>query len=67
MIKKLYWILCYGNYRPESTPQSLLSSELATPQQISTILTDEMLNNESDELNKLKVCLKKLIVIITIY
>ncbi|KAF0773109.1 interaptin-like [Aphis craccivora] len=41
-------------FGPESTPPSLLSSELATPRQISTILTDEMLNNQSDELKKIK-------------
>ncbi|KAE9531255.1 hypothetical protein AGLY_010461 [Aphis glycines] len=44
-------------FGPESTPPSLLSSELATPRQISTILTDEMLNNQSDELKKIKVLL----------
>lgn len=43
------------DYRSESTPPSLLSSELATPRQISTILTDGILSNQSDELRKLKV------------
>ncbi|XP_060839375.1 uncharacterized protein LOC132920745 isoform X2 [Rhopalosiphum padi] len=40
-------------FGPESTPPSLLSSELATPRQIS-ILTDGMLNSQSDELKKIK-------------
>jgi len=43
------------NYSPESTPPSLLSSELATPRQISTIISDGMLINQSDELKKIKV------------
>ncbi|XP_001942697.1 uncharacterized protein LOC100166049 isoform X1 [Acyrthosiphon pisum] len=42
-------------FGPESTPPSLLSSELATPRQISTIITDGMLSNQSDELKKIKV------------
>lgn len=45
----------FENYRPESTSPSLLSSELATPRQISTIITDGMLNNQSEELKKIKV------------
>lgn len=52
----MYLIIIYEKCRPESTPPSLLSSELATPQQISAILlTDGMLNNPADELKKLKV------------
>ncbi|XP_025415267.1 uncharacterized protein LOC112686982 isoform X2 [Sipha flava] len=44
------------NFELKSTPPSLLSSELATPQQISTILlTDEILNNQAYELKKLKM------------
>lgn len=52
---KIELLIIYKNYSSESTPPSLLSSELATPRQISTIITDGMLNNQSDELKKLKV------------
>ncbi|KAL5243924.1 hypothetical protein ACI65C_011334 [Semiaphis heraclei] len=42
-------------FGPESTPPSLLSSELATPRQISTVTTEKMLNNQADELKKIRV------------